>query len=115
MRHFIGAITPFLFIHFICCGALLFFLVSSGYLLLLSLEGSNKFFLIPSLLLTLLLFWLNYRHRRGCQLKGHKTFKDCFIGLTLYLLISLTAGFIFIIYIFLPWWIPGYQGGMLLP
>jgi len=115
MKHFIGAITPFLFIHLICCGALLFFLVSSGYLLLLSREASNKIFFLPALLLTALLFWLYLHHHRSCTFKGYKTFNDRLAGLALYLLLSLTAGFIFIIYIFLPWWIPGYQGGMLLP
>lgn len=28
---------------------------------------------------------------------------------------ALPAGLIFIIYVFLPWWIPGYQGGILPP
>ncbi|KKS98008.1 MAG: hypothetical protein UV73_C0004G0150 [Candidatus Gottesmanbacteria bacterium GW2011_GWA2_43_14] len=115
MRQAVGAVFPFLFIHLICCGMLLFLLVSSGILFMLSQEASNKIFLLPALLLTALLFWQYLHHQHSCTLKGYKTFYDRLRGLTLYLLLSLTAGFIFIIYVFIPWWIPGYRGGILLP
>ncbi|OGG15367.1 hypothetical protein A3D77_07545 [Candidatus Gottesmanbacteria bacterium RIFCSPHIGHO2_02_FULL_39_11] len=45
MKKVITGILPFLALHLFCCGTLLFFLISSGYLLILREEGRNKIFL----------------------------------------------------------------------
>ncbi|MBI2086131.1 hypothetical protein HYT74_02200 [Candidatus Daviesbacteria bacterium] len=50
IRKFSGAAIPFVLMHLLCCGGLLFLLISSGYLLILRQEGTNKIFLIPFLL-----------------------------------------------------------------
>lgn len=115
MKKVATGIIPFLFMHLMCCGALLFFLISGGYLLLLRQEGSNKIFLIPALLLSGGLFWLYRYHGRCCDKKDRKTFGDHIISYSLYIFFSMILGFIFIIYVFIPWWIPNYKGGILLP
>lgn len=115
MRKAAGAVIPFLFMHLICCGALLFFLATSGYLLILRQEGSNKIFLIPALLLSGGLLWLYRYHGNCCMKKGNKSYGDNIVRFSLYLFISMILGFIFIIYVFIPWWIPNYKGGILLP
>lgn len=108
-------ILPFLAIHVFCCGTLLFFLISSGYLLVLSNEGRNKIFLLPILILLGFLIWYYRRHGKCCQNKGYKSLSDHILSIFLYFAFSFLLGIAFIIYIFIPWWIPNYQGGMLLP
>lgn len=103
MIKFLGSIVPFLVFHLFCCGALLGILITTGYLFLLSQEGQNKIFLLPALGLTILFFWF------------HKKVDNRLLNILLYGLFSLVSGLIFIIYIFIPWWIPNYQGGILLP
>ncbi|MBI2314496.1 metal-sensing transcriptional repressor [Candidatus Daviesbacteria bacterium] len=51
--------------YLLCCGGLFFLLISSGYLLILRQEGTNKIFLIPLLLLDGIAFWL-YRYYESC-------------------------------------------------
>src|SRR3989339_575692 len=99
MKKAIGTIFPFLIIHLICCGSILLFLISSGYLLLLSNESQNKWFLLPSLL-ALFLAW---RELNKIEQKPWKIL----LTVIIYLIIS----YIFITYLFIPWWIPGYEGG----
>jgi len=115
VKKVVGGFIPFIFIHLFCCGALLFFLISGGYLLLLRQEGSNKTFLIPALLLSGGIFWLYRYHRKCCRKKEYKSYGDHVVSYSLYILLSMILGFIFIIYVFIPWWIPNYKGGILLP
>lgn len=115
IKKLIGPALPFLGFHIFCCGGLLFLLVSSGWLLILRQEGTNKTFLIPFLLAGALAFWVYRRYGACCRQKGHKTLSDHFFILLLYFLFSLILGLIFMIYVFIPWWIPNYKGGFLLP
>ncbi len=115
MRKFIGTTIPFFFFHLICCGALLIFLTTSGYLLLIREEGRNKTFLIPLLLLGGFFFFLHWYFGKCCDKKDHKTWGDHMILLTLYISFSFLIGAAFMIYVFIPWWIPNYKGGLLLP
>ncbi len=115
MKDFLGGIVPFLVFHVFCCGALLIFLTSSGYLLILSREGKQKTFLIPVLLLMSVLFFLYKRHGNSCHIKAFKTPGDHVLTILLYVGFSLPVGIAFMIYVFIPWWIPNYTGGPLLP
>ena len=115
MTKFLGGIIPFLILHLFCCGALLGILITTGYLFLLRQEGQNKIFLLPAIAAAILFFWLHRRHHQSCEIAGGKTLGDHFVGILLYLVFSLVLGTIFIVYIFVPWWIPGYKGGILLP
>lgn len=115
MRKLSGGILPFLFLHIFCCGALLIFLVSSGTLLFLSREASNRVFLLPALAVTGFLMWISHRHTRHCSRKDKRGFKEDAVTVLLYLSLSVLLSILFLIYIFIPWWIPGYTGGMLLP
>lgn len=115
MKDFLGGIVPFLVFHVFCCGALLIFLTSSGYLLILSREGQQKTFLIPAVLLISALFFLYKRHGNSCHIKGYKTPGDHVMTILLYVGFSFLIGIAFMIYVFIPWWIPNYTGGPLLP
>ena len=115
MKKLLGSTVPFLIFHFFCCGALLFYFTASGYLLLMREEGRNKYFLIPALIMGGLLFYLYHRHGKCCEQKDHKNYQDHFISLLLYIGFSLIIGLAFMIYVFIPWWIPNYKGGFLLP
>lgn len=115
MRKVVAGIIPFLFTHFLCCGALLFFLISSGYLLLLRQEATNKIFLLPALVFGGIIFGLYRYHGKCCQAKGHKSYGDQIVSFMLYVSLSMILGLLFMIYVFLPWWIPNYKGGILLP
>ncbi|MCL4387209.1 hypothetical protein M1307_02310 [Patescibacteria group bacterium] len=115
MKKFIGSVIPFFLFHLVCCGALIVFLATSGYLLLIRQEGDKKTFLIPLLLLGGVLFWLHGRYDKRCCERGHKSFADQVVLISLYVAFSMIFGFAFMIYIFIPWWIPGYKGGLLLP
>ncbi|OGG17395.1 hypothetical protein A3D78_03905 [Candidatus Gottesmanbacteria bacterium RIFCSPHIGHO2_02_FULL_39_14] len=103
MKKILTGTLPLIFFHLFCCGVLLYLLISSGILLLLANESRNKFFLIPLLFLAAFSLWL-YRRQN-----------NKFTKFLLYAVFSLTFGFLFTIYIFIPWWIPGYTGGILLP
>lgn len=115
IKKFIGSVIPFLIFHVFCCGSLLFLLISTGYLLALRQEGTNKVFLIPLILLGVIVFWLYHHHGNCCRKQEHKTFRDYFLTFLLYFTFSFIFGLIFMIYVFIPWWIPNYQGGFLLP
>ncbi|OGK23469.1 hypothetical protein A3A46_03435 [Candidatus Roizmanbacteria bacterium RIFCSPLOWO2_01_FULL_37_13] len=115
MRKFIGTTIPFFFFHLVCCGAFLIFLTTSGYLLLIREEGRNKTFLLPLLLIGGFFFSLYSYYGKCCDKKDHKTWVDQMILLMLYISFSLLLGVAFMIYIFIPWWIPNYKGGFLLP
>lgn len=110
-----GGFIPFIFMHLLCCGALLFFLISSGYLLILRQEGSNKLFLLPAIILAGMVFALYKHHGRCCNRKGHKNYADHIFSIFLYIALSIILGLLFMIYVFIPWWIPNYKGGILLP
>ena len=112
MKKFIGGLIPFLTIHFICCGSLLVLLISSGYLLKLSNESQNKFLLVPALLL-LIYIWRQLQKDKEC---GHpRSLGEKLCRLLLIMIIYLITSYLFIVYLFIPWWIPGYEGGALLP
>lgn len=115
VKKLIAALLPFLGFHILCCGGLLFLLVSSGWLLILREEGANKIFLIPLLILAALSFWLYRYYGSCCRKKGYKTLGDHFFTFLLYFTFSFIAGMIIMIYLFIPWWIPNYKGGFLLP
>ncbi|MBI4225557.1 hypothetical protein HY612_00415 [Candidatus Roizmanbacteria bacterium] len=115
MKKFIGSVVPFFFFHLVCCGAFLIFLTTSGYLLLIRQEGDKKLFLLPLLIVGGLFFFLHSYWGRCCEKKGHKSFGDYIFLLTLYVVFSFIFGITFMIYVFIPWWIPNYKGGFLLP
>lgn len=115
MKHFIGSIIPFLIFHIVCCGGFLIFLTTSGYLLLVRQEGSNKLFLLPLLALSIVFFIIYIRKLRHCKIENHSSMMDKGIIVITYALFSIMLGIAFMIYVFIPWWIPGYQGGALLP
>ena len=115
VKKFIGSVIPFFFFHLVCCGALLIFLTTSGYLLLIREEGRNKTFLIPTLLLGGLFLFIHWHYGRCCDKKNHKTLGDYSILVILYISFSFLIGAAFMIYVFIPWWIPNYKGGFLLP
>lgn len=115
MKKFIGSVVPFLFFHLICCGGIIIFLATSGYLLLIRQEGDKKIYLIPLLLMGALSFFIYNRYTKHCDRKGCKTILDWLILIAFYTTFSVIFGLAFMIYIFIPWWIPGYRGGLLLP
>lgn len=115
MKHFMTAVTTFFATHVLCCGVLLTFLMSSGYLLLLRQEADKRWFLLPMVLLGTFFFWMYYDHGKYCKEKGEKTISDHFWLVILYIAFSGIASMVFIVYIFIPWWIPNYKGGTLLP
>lgn len=115
MKKVAGFGLPFVLTHFICCGALLFWLIGSGYLLVMSNEGRDKVFLIPALLFIGILIYLYKYQSKCCREKGEKTLKDFIFQFLLYSLIVLIFSLAFIVYVYIPWWIPDYKGGNLLP
>ncbi len=115
MRKITGVVIPFLFQHLLCCGAFLFFLMSSGYLLMIRQEADKKLFLLPAIVATALLIGLYWHYNRCCRSKGNNSMLSYGLLFLLYILISFVVGILFMIYIFIPWWIPNYKGGPLLP
>ena len=89
----------------VMCGAAIGFLVSSGWLLAFADEGQTKTFLIPMLIGLFILY--SARKKYKCRSK--------ILSIILYLSISVLLSAIFMLYIFLPWWLPNYKGGPLLP
>lgn len=97
------------------CSVAIGFLIASGGLLLLANEGRQKTFLIPLLLiLGGIIFWYR-KNKKHCAQKGCETMGDMMLKMTLYMAISILTSVLFMLYIFIPWWIPGYQGGALQP
>lgn len=115
MKKVTGLIIPFLVTHILCCGAILYFLWSSGLLVLIAREGRGKTYLFPILIVGLVFFWLHQKHKKTCHLKGRLGRGDQIINLIFFLTFYMTMSLIFIVYIFIPWWIPGYDGGLILP
>lgn len=115
MKKFLGSVVPFLLFHLVCCGGLIIFLASSGYLLLVSQEGNRKTYLIPLLVLGGIFFLINNRMNKHCEAKGHKSIGDQILLISFYVMYSVIFGIAFMVYVFIPWWIPGYRGGFLLP
>lgn len=115
MKKVFGFSIPFFLSHLFCCGALLFFLTTSGYLLLLKQESDKRIFLIPLLIIGGIVLWIYKYYGKCCKNKGSKTISDHFIISFLFFLLSFIASIIFMIYVFIPWWIPNYKGGPLLP
>lgn len=115
MKKFFGSTIPFLLFHLVCCGGFIIFLATSGYLLIIRQEGDKKRFLLPLLLLGGLFFFLHHSYNKHCDKKGCKTLEDYFILILFYITFSFLLGLAFMIYVFIPWWIPGYKGGLLLP
>ena len=89
----------------VMCSVAIGFLVSSGWLLTLADEGRAKIFLIP-MLVGLFIFYFAHKKYK-CRSK--------ILGVTLYLSMSVLLSAIFMLYIFIPWWLPNYKGGPLLP
>jgi hypothetical protein len=115
MKKYLGAGLPLVLIHFICCGALLFWLIGSGYLLAMSNEGQNQVFFWPVLVVVTGLVFLYRYHTKCCKLKQKKTYIDYALQFIIYSLIVIILSIAFMVYIYIPWWIPDYKGGMLLP
>lgn len=115
MKHFITPVVSFLVTHLICCGALLTLLITSGYLLTIHHIGVEKKFLIPSLLIALVAIYIYFQYKKCCNETGENNFFNRISVLGLYLLVSFIISLTFIVYFFIPWWIPNYQGGFLLP
>lgn len=115
MKKFTPFIIPFFLQHVLTCGVLLFYLVSSGYLLLLRQEADNKIYLLPGLMITGLLFIVFRNVDSNCEKNGHRSLRDYCLLFFLYGIFSILLGIVFMIYIFLPWWLPNYKGGPLLP
>lgn len=114
MKKIVGPILPMLGFHIICCTFLIGILITTGLLYNLSWEGENKTFFIPALLTAGGLFWAYKRQAKCCTESPFDTRSKVLMYL-FYILFSVFLGFIFIIYFFIPWWIPGYRGGILLP
>jgi carbon starvation protein CstA len=97
------------------CGATIGFLISSGWLLLLSNEGRNKTFLIPTLIAFAVVIYAHIENKRTCHQKGFSSTGDKIWGMLLFMFLSGLITILFTLYVFIPWWIPNYQGGFLLP
>lgn len=115
MKKFLGSIVPFFLFHLVCCGGLLIFLTTTGYLLIIREEGRNKAFFLPLLAVGGFFFLLYSLHGKHCEKKGHKTLGDYSMSIFFYIGFSIIFGALLMIYIFIPWWIPNYKGGFLLP
>jgi len=108
------ALFQFLFCT-VMCSALLGVLITSGALLLFANEGRNKTFLIPLVLLFAFFVYAYFENKKTCHQKGFTTFGDKMWGMVVFMLVSLVFSLLFMLYVFIPWWIPNYQGGKLLP
>jgi len=99
MKHFIGSIIPFLLFHIVCCGGFLIFLTTSGYLLLVRQEGTDKLFLLPLLAISIIFFALYMRKIKQCKMKNHSTMMDkgiIVMVLLLWFMCSFPGGFLII-------------------
>jgi hypothetical protein len=99
----------------VMCGAMIGILISSGALLLLAEEGRNKIFLIPALILLASAIYLYFRNKKACRRKEFLTTGDKMCNMMLFMFLFILIAALFIVYIFVPLWIPGYEGGILLP
>lgn len=115
MKKALGAALPFLMMHALCCGTVLVFLVSSGYLLALRQEGSTRTWLFALLGVFFATLALQTWHRHHCAQAALSGKKHDVMRIAFSIVISLMLSLMFMVYVFLPWWIPNYNGGMLLP
>lgn len=104
-KHGVFQVFSFFGFCILMCGTFAGILVSSGWLLLFTNEGQSKVFLIP-LLILLAVTYFGYK-RTECD---HKISHAI-----LYILMSLVVSALVMLYIFIPWWLPSYEGGPLLP
>ena len=110
-----GGLVPFLATHLLCCGAALYFLWSSGLLLVMAREGRNRIFLMPMLAVGVVFFFIGRKHKKSCQMEGHYGWGDKLVNFLFFVGFYLMISLAFMVYVFIPWWIPGYEGGLLLP
>lgn len=89
----------------VMCGAAIGFLISSGWLLFLADEGQRKTFLIPLLAILAIFYFIYKKYKHQSK----------FLHFSLYLSMSLLLSAVVMLYIFIPWWLPDYKGGPLLP
>lgn len=99
----------------VMCGATIGFLISSGWLLFFANEGRNKTFLIPVLIAFAIVIFMYIENKKTCHQKGFSTTVGKIWGIILFMLLSGLITVLFTLYVFIPWWIPNYQGGFLLP
>src|SRR3989344_7719236 len=97
-------IVTFFSTHLLCCGALLAFLITSGYLLTFHHIGAEKKFFIPAAEEAIVLFFVYREYKKCCNEVGRKTLLDRMVIFGLYIAFSISLGLIFMIYFFLPWW-----------
>ena len=53
--------------------------------------------------------------KKSCQMEGHYGWGDKIVNFFFFLGFYLMISLAFMIYVFIPWWIPGYEGGLILP
>ncbi|HKY74228.1 MAG TPA: hypothetical protein VJ246_02875 [Patescibacteria group bacterium] len=113
----IASMIPMLIMHVLCCGTMLYFLMTSGYLLFIRQEGEKKVWLIPILVFsTGLIIMSNMYAKKTCiHGDGERTFSQNIFRFVMICLVSLMLSILFMVYLFIPWWIPNYTGGFLLP
>lgn len=97
------------------CSAVIGLLISSGWLLLFSNEGRNKTFLIPALIAFVIVIFMYIENKKTCHQKGFSTTADKIWGMILFMFLSILITILFTLYVFIPWWIPNYSGGLILP
>ena len=97
------------------CGATIRLLISSGWLIFFADEGRSKTFLIPALIAFAIVIFMYIENKKSCHQKGFSTTTDKMWGIILFMLLSGLITVLFTLYVFIPWWIPNYQGGFLLP
>ncbi|OGD71929.1 hypothetical protein A2703_00915 [Candidatus Collierbacteria bacterium RIFCSPHIGHO2_01_FULL_50_25] len=115
MKKIVGLVIPFLATHVLCCGALLYFLWSTGLLISIAREGRSRVYFLPIFIIGLVFFWLHRSHKKACHLEGHFRWGDRVVNFLFFLTFYLMMSLVFIVYVFIPWWIPGYDGGLILP
>jgi len=71
MKKIVGLVIPFLATHVLCCGALLYFLWSTGLLISIAREGRSRVYFLPIFIIGLVFFWLHRSHKKACHLEGH--------------------------------------------
>lgn len=89
----------------IMCGAAIGFLISSGWLVFLADEGQRKTFLLPLLAILAIFYFIYKKHKHRSRI----------LHFSLYFSMSLLLSAVAMLYIFIPWWLPNYKGGPLLP
>ena len=114
MKKFANLALPTVFIGAFCCGGAILLLASSGWLLVLSTEARERHILLPLILLTIATIWLWRRQAGRCDLPGRTPKKYRYARDGLYLLWLLLIGVILAVYLFVPFWVPGYTGGTIL-